>query len=231
MSIGKFPSVHDTYSVTKGEVLALRIAAAAGIQAAEAHIVESDGTPVALIKRFDRELSGARIPYVSAATLLGIEDNRQIHTYTEIVDALKRYSSDYRADAEELWRRIALNILITNVDDHMRNHGFLHVEKNLWRLSPAFDINPFPDKRRVLKTWIAESTGDAASIQSLMEVAPYFGIEFKRACALLSAVEKAVARWRQIGREIGMNASELEAFETAFEHEERAAARRIISCV
>jgi len=231
LSIGKFPSVHDSYSVTKGEVLALRIAAAAGIQAAEARIVESDGTPVALIKRFDRGPRGERIPYISAATLLGIEDSHQVHTYTEIVDALKRYSPDYRADSEELWRRIALTILITNVDDHMRNHGFLHAEKNQWRLSPAFDINPFPDKRRVLKTWIAESIGDVASIQSLMEAAPYFGIEPRRACAILSTVEGAVARWRQIGKEIGMKASELNAFETAFEHPERISARRIIAYV
>lgn len=228
LSIGKFPSVHDSYPVTKGEVLALHIAAAAGIQAAKARIVESDGTPIALIKRFDRGPRGERIPYLSAATLLGIEDTHQIHTYTEIVDALKRYSSDYRADTEELWRRIALTILITNVDDHMRNHGFLHVEKNQWRLSPAFDINPFPDKRRVLKTWITESIGDAANIESLMEAAPYFGIEHRRACALLSAVERAVARWRQIGKDIGMKTTELNAFEKAFEHEERLSARRII---
>lgn len=228
LSIGKFPSVHDSYSVTKGEVLALHIAAKAGIQAAEARIVESDGTPVALIRRFDRESSGERIPYLSAASLLGIEDSYQVHTYMEIVDALKRYSPDYRADAEELWRRIALTILITNVDDHMRNHGFLHVEKNQWRLSPAFDINPFPDRRRVLKTWIAESMGDAASIQSLMEAAPYFGIESRRACAILAAVEGAVACWKQIGNSIGMKASELSAFETAFEHEERISAQRII---
>ncbi len=231
LSIGKFPSIHDSYSVTKGEVLALHVAAAAGIQAAEARIVESDGIAVALIKRFDRGPRGERIPYLSAATLLGIEDSHQVHTYTEIVDALKRYSPDYRADAEELWRRIALTILITNVDDHMRNHGFLHVEKNQWRLSPAFDINPFPDRRRVLKTWITESLGDAASIQSLMEAAPYFGIESKRACALLSTVEGAVARWRQIGKDIGMKASELNAFETAFEHVERLSARRIIGLI
>lgn len=226
LSIGKFPSVHDSYSVTKGEVLALRIAEAAGICAAKARIVESEKAPVALIKRFDRGLCGKRIPYVSAATLLGIEDSRQVHTYTEIVDALKRYSSNFMADVEELWKRIALTILITNVDDHMHNHGFLHVGRDQWRLSPAFDINPFPDKRRVLKTWIAESMGDAASIESLMEATPYFGIELRRARSLLSAVEKAVARWRQIGKEIGMNALELDAFEAAFEHEERLSARR-----
>jgi serine/threonine-protein kinase HipA len=228
LSIGKFPSVRDSYSVTKGEVLALHVAQAAGIHTAESRIVESDGISVALIKRFDRGINGERIPYVSAATLLGIEDTHEVHAYTEIVDALKRYSADYQSDAEELWRRIAFTILITNVDDHLRNHGFLHVEKNLWRISPAFDINPFPDKRRVLKTWIAEESGDEASIQELMEAAPYFGINFKRACAILTVVEAAVARWRQIGSKLGMTVAELNAFETAFEHEERYIARKII---
>lgn len=111
----------------------------------------------------------------------------------------------------------------------MRNHGFLHVEKNLWRLSPAFDINPFPDKRRVLKTWITEEIGDAASIQALMEASPYFGIDLKRACTLLAGIESAVSRWRQIGRKIGMTSAELKAFETAFEHEERHIARQILN--
>ena len=110
----------------------------------------------------------------------------------------------------------------------MRNHGFLHVEKNLWRLSPAFDINPFPDKRRVLKTWIAEGAGDAASIRSLMEATPYFGIDSNRAYVLLSAVEEAVGRWRHIGKSLGMTNGELDVFETAFEHEERVHVRQIL---
>lgn len=127
-----------------------------------------------------------------------------------------------------MWRRIALTILITNVDDHMRNHGFLHVEKNLWRLSPAFDINPFPEKRPVLKTWINEGVGDAASIQGLIKTSSYFGIDFKRACRLLSDVEVAVSHWRQIGRKIGMTTTELNSFETAFEHKERHIAQQIL---
>lgn len=229
LSIGKFPSVHDSFSVTKGEVFALHIAKAAGIHAAQGRIIESDGTPVAFIKRFDRDMKGERIPYVSAATLLGIENSHEIHAYTEIVDALKKYSPDYKNDAEELWRRIALTILITNVDDHMRNHGFLNVEKNHWRLSPAFDINPFPHKSRILKTWITESTGDAASISLLIEAAPYFGLELKKSYSILAEVESAVGKWRQIGKKIGMTTSELNAFETAFEHEERGQVRKILA--
>lgn len=227
LSIGKFPSVQDVYAVTKGEVLALHIAKAAGVHAAFARIVESDSIPIALIKRFDRDSSGRRIPYVSAATLLGIEDTHEVHTYTEIVDALRVYSADFGADAEELWRRIALSILITNVDDHLRNHGFLHVEKDLWRLSPAFDINPFPYKHRTLKTWIHEGASDAASIQALVEHASYFNIDLKRAREILSQVEAAVNSWRQIGKKLGMTTQELNAFETAFEHEERLVAHQI----
>lgn len=227
LSIGKFPSIHDTYSVTKGEILALHIAHAAGIQAAKGRIIESEGIPVALIKRFDRNKDGGRIPYVSAATLLGISDTHDVHTYIEIIDALKRYSADYVSDCEELWCRIALNILINNVDDHLRNHGFLHVDKDQWRLSPAFDINPFPDKRRVFKTWISENAGDAASILSLMAVIPDFGIQTDRSRELLSKVVEAVASWRKIGKEIGMTKKELDAFENAFDHEELNIARSV----
>lgn len=231
LSIGKFPSVGDLYAVTKGEVLALRIAVAAGINAAEARIVDSNGVPVALIKRFDRDRDGRRLPYVSAATLLGIEDSQDEHTYTQIVDALLQYSADFQADAEELWRRIALAILINNVDDHLHNHGFLHVEKDKWRLSPAFDINPFPDKTPALKTWISEAAGDSASIDALIETASYFRISPARAREILAPVEAAVARWRDIGHEIGMTPQELEPFEPAFEHEQRAAAQRAISAI
>lgn len=85
LSIGKFPSVHDERSVTKGEVLALRLAKRAGVNAAEARLVESDRTPVALIRRFDRTSDGARLMYVSAATMLGAEPNAPgEHSYTEL---------------------------------------------------------------------------------------------------------------------------------------------------
>jgi len=73
LSIGKFPSVSDERAVTKGEVLAMHLARAAGIEAADARLVESDGVPVALIRRFDRSDGGGRVLYVSAATMLGAE--------------------------------------------------------------------------------------------------------------------------------------------------------------
>jgi serine/threonine-protein kinase HipA len=226
LAIGKFPSVADERPVTKGEVLALRLARKAGIDAAEARLVDSDGAPVALIRRFDRTGNGGRIMYVSAATMLGAEPGDPgEHSYTEVVDALRQHGSQPAADIEQLWRRIAFSILITNVDDHLLNHGFLHVNRGQWRLAPAFDVNPFPERLRELKTWISEDAGPEATIEALMSVTAYFRILPGRAKTILAEVEKAVATWRDEGRALGMTAVELESFSDAFEHDERQAAQ------
>jgi len=215
--------------VTKGEVLALRLARTAGINAAEARLVDSDGAPVALIRRFDRPEAGGRLLYISAATMLGAEAEDPIeHTYTEIVDALRQYGADAQSDMEELWRRIAFSILITNVDDHLHNHGFLHVAHGQWRLAPAFDVNPFPDRNRELKTWVSEDAGPAASIDALMSIAPYCRIDAASSARILADVDRAVARWRKSGRVIGMNDRELDQFADAFEHSERDAAKAVL---
>lgn len=227
LAIGKFPSVQDERAVTKGEVLAMTLAKKAGIAAADVRLVDSDGIPVALVRRFDRTLDGKRLMYVSAATLLGVEPgDAQEHYYTEIVDAMRRHGAAIRADCEELWRRIAYSILVTNTDDHLHNHGFLHAEHGLWRLAPAFDINPFPNRARELKTWVSADTGPEATIDALMSVTAYFRIPFARAKEILREVANAVAGWRQAGQALGMTPRELEDYAEAFEHPERDAARR-----
>jgi serine/threonine-protein kinase HipA len=221
LSIGKFPSVEDERAVTKGEVLALQLAAAAGINASQARLVDSNGIPVTLVRRFDRTVNG-RLMYVSAATLLGLDAMAPSeHTYTEIVDAIRQYGAEARVDIGELWRRIAFSILINNVDDHLHNHGFLHVAKDQWRLAPAFDINPFPDRQRELQTWISEDAGPAASIDALMAVVAYFELDERAALQILAEVDRAVSTWRLRGRKLGMSPGELEQFAPAFEHRER----------
>jgi serine/threonine-protein kinase HipA len=227
LSVGKFPSVQDERAMTKGEVLAMRLAKASGLQVADARLVDSDGVPVALIRRFDRTKSGRRIPYVSAATLLGTDPAAaREHFYTEIVDALRIHGADAQPDIEELWRRMVFSVLITNVDDHLRNHGFLHVSRGQWRLAPAFDLNPFPDRVRELKTWISEHTGPEATVDALLSVIAYFRIPRARANRILSRVEAAVSQWRQIGLSLGLTKQELDQFADAFEHQELGAARR-----
>jgi serine/threonine-protein kinase HipA len=228
LSIGKFPSIADERAVTKGEVLALTLAKNAGINAAAARIVESEGLPVALIRRFDRRGDGQRLMYVSAATMLGVEATEpEEHSYTEIVDAIRVHGADAQADIEELWRRIAFSILITNVDDHLRNHGFLHEHREFWRLSPAFDINPSPERVRESKTWISEDAGPDMTIDALISVIAYFRISNARAKEILSEVVHAVDNWRMTGQSIGMSDEELEPFVDAFEHGERDAAKKL----
>ncbi len=227
LSIGKFPSIADERAVTKGEVLALQLAKDAGIAAADARLVHSDGVPVALIRRFDRQ-GATRIMYVSAATMMGVERrDGQEHSYSEIVDAIRIHCARAQADIEELWRRIAFSILITNIDDHLLNHGFLHESGELWRLSPAFDLNPSPERIREFKTWISEEAGPQATIEGLMSVIRYFRISSPRAKAMLSEVERAVSHWRAKARALGMTQLEIDQFSDAFEHAERGAARRI----
>lgn len=229
LSIGKFPSIADERAVTKGEVLALTLAKEAGIDAAAARIIESDGLPVALIRRFDRQADGQRVMYVSAATMLGAESTEpEEHAYTEIVDAIRVHGADAHADIEELWRRMAFSILITNVDDHLRNHGFLHEDREFWRLSPAFDINPAPEHLRELKTWISEDAGPEMTIDALMSVIAYFRIPKARAREILGKVVHAVENWRITGRRIGMSDDELKPFADAFEHSERDAAKKLL---
>lgn len=225
LALGKFPSVADERSVTRGEVLALRLARRAGIDAASARIVPVRGSPVAVVRRFDRDAEGGRIPYMSGATLLqaSCDDER---AYTEIVDALRGASGAFAEDVRQLWRRLVFNLLITNVDDHLQNIGFLYAGSNRWRLSPAFDLNPFPDKDRESKTWLSEATGPVTSLEQLLEQAPRFAFPGEEARAVAHEVGVAVASWRAVaqGPDVGLAAGELDDFAPAFEHEDLRAA-------
>jgi serine/threonine-protein kinase HipA len=219
LALGKFPSVQDERSVTRGEVLALRLARRAGINAAKARVVMVKETPVAVISRFDRNVDQGRIAYLSAASLLQASRTQE-HAYTEVVDAMRVACVEVKADARQLWRRLVFNHLITNVDDHLQNLGFLHVGNGLWRLAPAFDLNPFPDKDRESKTWLSEDTGPITSIDTLLEKANYFHLAKLEAFAVLSEVFAAVDGWRSLATsaEVGLSAAEVEDFAPAFEH-------------
>ncbi len=231
LALGKFPSVRDERSVTRGEVLALRLARRAGIETSNARIVTVKGVPVAVISRFDRTADHGRIAYLSAASLLQANRNEE-HAYTEVVDAMKRACAETKADAQQLWRRLVFNHLITNVDDHLQNLGFLYAGNGLWRLAPAFDINPFPDKDRESKTWLSEDTGPITAVESLLEKAGHFYLSEPEALAVLGTVHGAIARWRSLAMsaEVGLAAIEVEDFAPAFEHSEMERAGSLVRC-
>lgn len=217
LAIGKFPSVSDTRSVTRGEVLAMRLAQQAGIDAACARVVENEGTCVAIIARFDRTRDGQRIPYLSAASMLqaGREED---HSYFEIADIIRAHCAQPNKDLRQLWRRMLFNLLISNVDDHLQNHGFLHVANGLWQLSPAFDINPFPDKERASKTWLSELDGPIVDVDSLLARCAYFALTEVQAQKILVEVASAVATWKALALSpaVGLKANALDDFAPAF---------------
>jgi serine/threonine-protein kinase HipA len=117
------------------------------------------------------------------------------------------------------WRRLLFNHLIANVDDHLQNIGFLHVGNNQWKLSPAFDLNPFPDKERESKTWLSEDTGPITSVRQLVEQAPRFELSTQETKEVIAKVIQVVMQWKDVAMsgEVGMRQEELAAFEPAFE--------------
>jgi len=218
LAVGKFPSVKDTRSIVHGEVLALNLAELAGIKAAKGRVVDSGGVPVAVITRFDRR-EGKRLMYLSARSLMQATPAKQ-YTYVDIADTIRMHSGQAAKDLKELWRRMVFNILINNVDDHLNNHGFLHHAHGQWNLAPAFDLNPFPDKERALKTWVSEEAGDVASLEEALAVAPLFGLTKGAEQVVLDEVKSTVTQWKAVARSIGMSSADIDSFAPAFEHAE-----------
>jgi serine/threonine-protein kinase HipA len=120
---------------------------------------------------------------------------------------------------EALWRRLVFSILISNTDDHLRNHGFLYGGSDGWRLAPAYDLNPTPTdiKPRILTTAINEDDG-TASLALAMSVAGYFELEDKDARKIASEVGKVVSRWRDEAARHGIGKNEIDRMASAFEH-------------
>jgi serine/threonine-protein kinase HipA len=218
LSLGKFSSVNDERSITRGEVLALRLAQLAGIDTARARVVMVQEQPVAMIRRFDRTPEQNRIPYISGATLLQANRDDE-HSYTEIIDVMRSKCENFVEDARQLWRRLVFNHLITNVDDHLQNIGFLYSGNNQWRLAPAFDLNPFPDKDRESKTWLSEDSGPISSTQQMLNQAARFELSHPQAQSILEEVATAVKRWKDVATsvEVGLQTHELNDFKPAFE--------------
>jgi len=218
LAIAKFPQADDLWQVPLWEVVALDLAERAGITVAGRRIEKVDGKPVLIVSRFDRQ-GATRIPFLSAMSMLTAADNED-HSYLEIADALRTYGSKPEQDLHQLWRRIVFNILISNTDDHLRNHGFLYAGKG-WTLSPAYDLNPMPTdiKPRALSLAIDEHES-TASLELAYSVAPDFSLKPEEAKKIAREVGYAVSGWRERAAEHGLSNKEISRMESAFEHED-----------
>jgi serine/threonine-protein kinase HipA len=227
LAIAKFPRKDDETNTVLWEAVARALAHNAGIPVAAGRIEKIANKPVLLVRRFDRD-GALRLPFLSAMSMLGSKDN-ETRSYLEIVDALRQHGAAPKADMEALWRRLVFNILISNTDDHLRNHGFLYAGRDGWRLSPAYDLNPVPAdiKPRILSTAINEDDG-TASLGLAMEVAGYFELDDNNARDIAMQVGKAVLRWRDEAARQGLTRAETDRMASAFEHEDlKAASQRL----
>jgi serine/threonine-protein kinase HipA len=217
LAIAKFPRRDDEINTVAWEAVALALAKNSGIAVPTSRVEIVAKKPVLLLRRFDRD-GERRIPFLSAMSMLGARDN-ETRSYLEITDALRQHGAAPKVDMEALWRRIVFNILISNTDDHLRNHGFLYEGQQGWRLSPAYDMNPVPVdiKPRILSTTINEDDG-TASLALAMGVAGYFGLATTEAHAIAAQVGKAVSKWRDEAARQGLTKAEIDRMASAFEH-------------
>jgi len=225
-AIAKFPKpATDEWDVMRWEAVALQLAELAGIEVPPHRLITVGKRPVLILDRFDRRAK-QRIPYASAMTMLEASDGDS-GSYLEIADVIETRSPSAGNDLAQLWRRIAFSILISNTDDHLRNHGFLRLSTAGWSLSPAFDLNPDPDPGpRHLNTAI-DFHETEARIETLLGVAREFRLDDEGAEQILNEVGEATSTWRQVAATQGLSSGAIEAMAPAFEHEESVAVEEL----
>jgi serine/threonine-protein kinase HipA len=219
LNIAKFPWVKDEWSVIRWEAVALELAKAAGVTVPDSQLIPVQGNAVLLIDRFDRNPGNARIPIMSAMTALQSKDHEE-HSYLEIVDVLRQIGEAPEENARHLWRRMVFNVLISNTDDHLRNHALLRGDKG-WRLSPAYDMNPCPrDVSNGMHQLALNELDHTGSLEIAMSVAEYFGLKMTEAKSIAGEVASAVTHWKSVAERRGITAGEIEQLSSAFQEDD-----------
>lgn len=170
-----------------------------------------------LVKRFDRTEAGRRLHFASAMTMTGRKDGDDASagaSYLELARVLIDHGAQTDADLLELWSRIVFNMLVSNSDDHLRNHGFLLVPGKGWQLSAAYDMNPMPDAQGLR---LNVSTADnALDLDLALSVAAYFRIALKAANVIIERSQAIVRQWSKVAKGLGIPARERQRMAAAF---------------
>ncbi|MDB5072649.1 MAG: HipA protein [Candidatus Eremiobacteraeota bacterium] len=216
--VAKFPSVKDHYDVGAWESVLQQLADRSGLRVPVSNARKfASAEHTFLARRFDRSESGTRIHFASAMTLTGRNDGDDASagaSYLEIAEVLASHGATPREDLIELWSRIVFSVMVSNTDDHLRNHGFLLTPGSGWRLSPAYDMNP-----AARSTGLAlniDETDNALDLDLVRSVAPYFRIKARQASEIISRIADAVRNWRDVASALGIKRSEQDEMADAF---------------
>jgi serine/threonine-protein kinase HipA len=214
--IAKFPSSKDDKNTGAWEMVLHELAKVCGIHVPDARLLQFSGKHhTFLSKRFDR-IKDKRIHFASAMTLLGYQDGADFHdglSYLDIVAFIIQQGALVKADLEQLWRRVVFNILVSNTDDHLRNHGFM-LTNNGWQLSPAYDMNP-NEMGSGLTLNISENSNEQ-DISLALETAKHYKLKKDEAIKILNDMQLEIAKWRTVAKKLGMGSSEIEQMKRAF---------------
>ncbi len=215
--IAKFPSSRDEKNSGAWEMVVHQLANACGIVVPDAKLQKFSGKHhTFLSKRFDRTENNHRLHFASAMTLLGYQDGADHFDgvgYLDLAGFIIQYSPSAKEDLEQLWRRMLFNILVSNTDDHLRNHGFILTQSG-WRLSPAYDMNP-NEMGNGLTLNISENSNEQ-EIALAMETARLYQLKKEKAEAILTEMQKIISNWRIVAKKFGIRNSEIDQTKRAF---------------
>lgn len=212
--IAKFPSRHDEEDAGAWEMVAHDLAMLCHLRVPEARALRltEDGTTF-LVRRFDRQ-QGKRIHMASAMTMLNQTDNAHDSSYLDIADWLSSNSVEPQDDLPELWKRMTFNILISNTDDHLRNHGFLLLGDG-WHLSPLYDVNPNPIGE-YLSLGITEEDS-SLDIGPALDTAEFYQFTQREAEKRVTQMATVIRQnWKKLARKYRIPRSSVERMEPAF---------------
>jgi serine/threonine-protein kinase HipA len=222
--IAKFNHPDDPWNSARVEHAMLLLARACGLAAAESRVLGVGGRDVLLVKRFDRQKTVQgylRARMISALTLLRTQDtfaSRDKWSYVQLAEELRRVCAEPVQNASELFRRMTFNALISNIDDHPRNHALIARGKD-WMLSPAYDLTPATPASMERRD-LAMECGDAgrfANARNLLSQSGRFLLERDAAQAMLDTMELQVQnQWHSIARGAGVSARDCEKIALAF---------------
>ena len=216
--IAKFPSTRDDYDVGGWEMVVNALANHCGLRVATgtARRFASDHHCF-MVKRFDRTEQGGRLHFASAMTMTDRVDGDDASvgaSYLELAEVLMEHGSETNSDLRELWSRIVFNILVSNTDDHLRNHGFILDPSRGWRLSDAYDMNPVAHADG-LKLNITDAD-NALDLELAREVAEYFRVSRADAEEIIESFQEVVSQWSTLANALGLSRREQDNMAPAF---------------
>ncbi len=212
--IAKFPSARDTDDIGAWESVVHALAMSAGVVVADARCQRfGKRHHTFLTRRFDRGAAGERLHFASAMTMLERSDGEDGASYLDLASALIQRGAHPTRDLEQLWRRIVFFVCVSNVDDHLRNHGFVR-ENNGWSLAPAYDMNPVAHGNGL--TLNISETDNAQDLSLVLDVAEHFRVKPKRAKQIIGEVRSATQTWRKEAKRMELSKAEQDRMASAF---------------